>query len=363
MMKKYIQLALFTSALFMGGAQAGNPSRSGGAGGTQMLLNPFGRSAGMMGANTASLRGVESMHFNVGGLAYVESTELMLNRVVYLQGTDVFMNNLSFAQNLGSGNVIGISFTNMQLGDILIRTESQPDGNLGTFTPQILNIGFAYAKQFSNSITAGAVVRLVSEGIADVSTTGVGFDFGVQYQTALNSKNKIKKEDFRFGIGVRNIGPDMNYAGSGLSFRAINPQTSADRRAYLGAEKFNLPALVHIGVGYDIRLDKNPDTYFHRLTPSGNFNYNAFSANMISVGGEYAFKETFMIRGGYGYQEDIVNDNFRTMYYGYSGGLSVNLPVSDNGTKLGIDYSYAPTRVFNGVHNISLRLTLGSKKS
>jgi hypothetical protein len=361
-MIKTIQKSLLGLALISSVAWAGNPDRAGGAGGANTLLNPYARSASMMGANSAYLRGVEAMHFNVGGLAYVKGTELMANRVSYLQGTDIFLNNFSLGQQLGDGHVFGLTFTSLQLGDILIRTEQQPDGTLGTFTPQVINIGFAYAKEFSNSITAGFVTRLVSEGVADARATGIAFDFGVQYQTALNAKNKLKKEDFRFGIGVRNIGPDMQYGGSGLSFRSINPQTGADRRAQYITERFNHPALMNIGVSYDMRLDKNPDTYFHRLTANGNFNYNAFSSNVVSVGGEYAYKETFMLRAGYGYQENIINSDYRTQYYGMCGGVGMVLPVSKNGLKMAIDYSYAPTRVFNGVHNLSLRLIIPSKE-
>jgi hypothetical protein len=362
-MKKYIQLSLITVGLLNGLVFAGNPDRSGGAGANQTLISPYARPASMMGANMASLRGVEAMHFNVGGLAYLASTEISANRVVYLQGTDIFLNNISLGQNLGGGNVIGISLTSMQLGDIKIRTEAQPNGDIGTFTPQVINLGFAYAKQFSNSITAGALVRLISEGVQDAKATGIGFEFGVQYQTALNSKDKLKKEDFRFGIGVRNIGSDMKYSGSGLSFRSVNPQTDADRKAYYDAEKFNLPALMHIGLSYDIRLDKKgSETYYNKLTLSGNFNYNAFSGNITSLGAEYAYKETFMVRGGVGLQKDIFNDAFRSSYLGYAGGFGMLLPLTKDGLKLGIDYSYAPTRVFNGVHTIGLRMLFGNKK-
>lgn len=361
-MKKYITIAIISVCSIMAG-QAGNPDRAGGAGATQLLINPFGRSGGVMGANSASLRGVEAMQFNVGGLAYVQKTEIALNQVVYLQGSGVFVNNFSLGQALGNDNVIGLSLTRMDFGNIPVTSETQPDGTLGTYTPQVLNLGFAYAKKFSNSITGGVLIRYITEGLANVRATGVAIDAGVDYQTSLNPKNKIKKEDFRFGISVRNIGPDMGYSGSGLSFRSINPITEADRRAVYATQNFNLPALVHIGVAYDIRLDKMPDIYNHRLTPMGNFNYNAFSNNVTSVGVEYGYKETIMVRGGYAYQANNNETEFRTQYTGPSAGATIQMPVSKKGTMLALDFSYAPTRVFNGIYNISLRFALGNKKS
>ena len=70
-----------------------------------------------------------------------------------------------------------------------------------------------------------------------------------------------------------------------------------------------------------------------------------------------------MLRAGYGWQENITSDDFRTQYWGTTAGLTIQLPISENGTRLALDYAYAPTRVFSGIHNLSLRLLIGSKKS
>ena len=350
-MRKYIlQLMSITTLFASVRVMAGNPDRAGGAGGTQLLINPYTRSAGMMGASTASSRGVEAFQFNIAGLAYTNKT------------------NISLDQSLGSGSVLGLAINQFDFGSIPITSVSQPDGTLGTYSPQVLNISLAYAKKFSNSITGGLNLRVISEGLTNVTANGVAIDAGVQYQTTLNGKDAkkkaIKKEDFRFGISMRNIGPNMQYSGSGLSFRSINPATGADRRAYMGSESFNLPALVHIGASYDMRLDnKSTETYYHRLTTHGNFNYNAFSSNVTTIGLEYAFKETFMVRGGYGFQENGTSTtDYRSQYYGVAVGAGVALPISKSGTRMNIDYSYAPTRVFNGIHNITLAVVIDSKK-
>jgi hypothetical protein len=364
-MKKYL-LQVAGVALCAGALQAGNPDRAGGAGATQLLINPYSRSAGMGGANTASVRGVEALHFNVAGLAYNETTELVFARVNYLQGTNTNINTLSFAQAVGSGgNVIGLTITKWDLGNIPITTVEQPEGSLATYSPQFLNIGLAYAKKFSNSITGGIVIRYVAEGITNLTAQGIACDAGVQYQTALNPKNKIKKEDFRFGISVRNIGPDMIYTGNGLSVKStVDVASGAQRTTQMGSKLMNLPSLVHIGASYDLRLDKNADNYFHRITPSANFNYNAFFSNIVGVGVEYAFRESFMVRGGYNWMEgNTSSDAYRSQYIGVTGGCTVQVPITKSGTMVGIDYAYAPTRIFNGIHNVGIRLVLGNKKS
>jgi hypothetical protein len=375
-MKRYIikfgvlSLLLSSSTVF-----AGNPDRSGGAGATQLTVNPYARSSGYGGTNTASVRGIESFNLNIAGLAYTEKTEVVFSRMSYLQGAGVNINNFGFAQALGEngdGGVLGLGFASWDFGTIPITTYDNPDGNLPTFSPQVLNIGASYSKKFSNSITGGFLLRLISEGIQDVKATGVAFDFGVQYQTALNPKkagHKIKNEDFRLGISMRNIGADLRYTGDGLSFRSINSQTGADRKAYFAADKFNLPTLVNIGLAYDLRLDKNENTYFHRLTPTFNFNYNAFQSNVYGFGAEYAYKETAMLRVAYNYigdeqpfQKNQIDPLYKSPIYGFWAGATFQVPISKSGTAMAIDYSYAPTRIFNGMHTLGLRLTIGGKK-
>jgi hypothetical protein len=370
-MNNKIKIGLVVTLLSGYTAFAGNPDRAGGAGATQLVVNPYARSSGLGGIGTANVRGVESFYLNIGGLAYTTGTEVAFSRMNYFAGTGVSINNLGIAQALGeegSGGVMGLGITSWDFGDIPITSFDNPDGTLPSYKPQLLNLNASYSKQFSNSITGGALLRIVSEGTADVRAAGVAMDFGVQYQTSFNAKmKKIKKEDFRLGISVRNIGPDLTYTGAGLSFRAINTSTGADRRALFDADYFNLPALVNIGLAYDMRLDQNDNTYYHRLTANGNFQYNAFQSNVLGLGAEYAYKEMFMLRGAYLIQEansfkhNPSNPNNLASDYGFWGGLTLQMPISKKGTAFALDYSYAPTRIFNGMHTVGIRLTLSGK--
>lgn len=365
-MKKYILQILVAIFGILATATAGNPDRAGGAGATQLLVNPYVRGVGLAGSNTASARGLESYYLNIGGLAYVKKTEIQASQTRYLVGTDIYLNNFGMAQALGengSGGVLGLAFTFWDMGSIPITTTEAPDNTLGTYTTQILNLGLAYSKTFSNSITGGLMIRFVSEGTSNVNASGITLDAGVQYQTALNPTKKIKKQDFRFGIAVRNLGPDFAYQGNGLSTNTTVTATGASRKTLFGSQPFNMPALANIGVAYDFRLDKGQETYDHRLTVSGNFNYNAFSSNIISFGAEYGLKNMFMIRTGYAHQEgNFSDDAYKSPSYGISAGAGFNLPISDAGTALSIDYAYQPTVIFNGIHSIGFKLTLGSKE-
>ena len=49
--------------------------RSGSAGASELLINPYGRSSGWGAANVAGVSGLEGQYSNVAGLASIEQTE------------------------------------------------------------------------------------------------------------------------------------------------------------------------------------------------------------------------------------------------------------------------------------------------
>jgi hypothetical protein len=362
MIRKTVIAALFTGMTSF--AMAGNPDRAGQAGANELLINPWARSSGLGGANTASVKGLESFHLNVAGLGFAENTELAFTRTNYLKGTDIHISNFGFAQRLGEGSVIGISVFSMDFGDIKITTVEQPDGTLGTFSPQFLNVGLGYAKKFSNNIYGGVLVRIISEAITDVKAQGIALDAGVQYQASVNPNRmeKIKGKDLHFGVSIRNIGPDMKFGGSGLSVSTVNPTSGITSTTETRAAYFNLPSLVNIGLGYDFRLDSDSASYKHRLTASFNFVSNTFQNNNYVTGVEYAFKEMVMIRGGFIFERDLFSKELRkTAFTGLNAGFGVQIPITKTGTKFGIDYSYRATDPFDGVHTFGARIILGAK--
>ena len=98
-MKKYSKIVapLVLIGLFLAptnNALAGNPDRSGQAGATELLINPWARSSGWAGSNVAGARGLEAMFLNVAGTAFTKKTELMFARTNWLKGTDINPNAL-----------------------------------------------------------------------------------------------------------------------------------------------------------------------------------------------------------------------------------------------------------------------------
>ncbi len=328
-------------------ATAGNRDRVGQAGATELLINPWARSSGWMGVNTAGVHGVEAMRFNPGGLAFVKKTDFVLSRTQWLRGSDIDISAAGIAAKVGDSGVLGLNIVAFSMGEIPITTEDQPDfGTGGTFEPQFLQIGIGYAKSFSESIHGGIVVRLISESIADVSASGFAFDTGIQYVTG-------PKDNARFGISLRNIGPTMKFAGDGLDV-AFETIVGSGITGQQRSEEFEIPSLLNIGGAYDFYLGER-----NRLTIAGNFTSNSFRSDFFGAGLEFAFREMFMIRGGVNYEEGLFDDiNQASALSGFSGGFSLEVPLKAGGPNFGVDYSYRTTENFEGTHSLGVRIVL-----
>lgn len=364
MKNSYTKAALMVFAMgFSIAGFAGNKDRSGQAGATQLLINPWGQSTGVFGMNTAQVKGIDALKTNIAGLAHVNKTEVGFAHQMYLSGSGIGINNLGFAQSLGNMGVIGANIMSMSFGDIPITDQNNPEGGIGTYTPQFYNVMVGYAKSFSQNITAGVGATVVSEQIPDAKATGTVFEAGIQYVTGT-------RDNFHFGITLRNIGTGMRYSGAGF---AINSEAPADEsytiNRQIPSEQFEMPTYLNLGLAYDFYLDEgtvNPEDAQstestdpkHRLTAMANFTSNSFNNDYLGLAAEYAFKETVMLRAGYRYESKINDKVLSTTFFtGLSAGATVQFKIGETGPQMALDYSYRTTRQpNNGVHAITLRI-------
>ena len=332
------------------GLQAGNPDRQGEAGAYELLMNPWARSAGLHTISTSHVRGVEALQINVAGLSRINKTEVSASHSIYLQGTDITMNAFGLAQRLGKNGVLGFSLTSLDFGDLEVTTTNQPEGTGATFSPQFFNLGIGYSHMFENKVSVGITFRGISESIADVSAFGLAIDAGIQYVTG-------ERDNFRFGISLRNVGSRMQFGGEGLAQQRPTPGNGSYQLTYeQRAAGFELPSMLNIGMGYDFYpADKQ------RLSVMANFTSNSFSQDQVGAGAEYSLNDLFMVRGAYQYEfGSSTNPETAPLYTGPSAGATLALPTKkgEEGSRLSIDYAYRVTKVWNGTHNIGVRLSL-----
>ncbi len=333
---------------------AGNEDRAGQAGATQLLVNPWARSSGWAGANSAGARGLEAMYLNVAGIAFTQRTEILFAHTNWLSGTDISINSFGLTQRMGETSVIGLSIMSVDLGDIPITTTDLPEGGIGTFSPQFMNLNLSYARAFSDNIYGGMNFKVISESIANVVAKGAAIDAGIQYQTG--EMNRVK-----FGISLKNVGPRMQYHGDGLSFSSTVLATGASLTAEQRSAQFELPSLVNIGGSYDFYFSKDSVAIKnHKLTLAGNFTSNSFNKDQYKLGLEYSLKGYIMVRAGYELEKGLFKDEERTtVFTGPSAGFTVEMPFgTSKKSSFGLDYSYRATSSFNGTHSLGARITL-----
>lgn len=347
---KYFAAILLTGLLIIpfNELSAGNKDRTGQAGASELLINPWARSSGWGGVNVSGVKGLEGLFTNVAGTAHTTGTELIFSHTQWLKGSDIDINTFGLTQKVGNGGVIGLGIMSMNFGDIPIRTEELPEGGIGNFTPSYMNINISYAKAFSNSIYGGINIKIVSEVISDVSAQGIAIDAGIQYVTG-------PRDNARFGITLRNVGPTMRFNGDGLSFRSLLPGQESYFTLEQRSADFELPTQLAMGASYDFLFAD-----IHRLTIAGNFISNSFTKDQFIFGAEYELKSYLMLRGGYTYEEGITSDTDRTSAFtGPSAGFTVAVPLNkEKGSSIAIDYSYRATDPFSGTHSIGARISL-----
>lgn len=354
---KKIISALCATLVLAGSTFAGNADRAGQAGASELLINPWARSSGMAGANTASVKGLEGSFLNIAGIAFTRKTELIFSHTDWLSGTDISINSFGFTQRVGETGALGLSVMSMNFGNIPITTVDQPDGGIGTFSPSFVNMGLSYAKGFSDNIYGGMTVRMISEAISDVSARGVALDAGIQYVTG-------PFDNIHFGVSLKNVGPRMRFNGDGLSFRtplpANNPSGTKTFTVENRSANFELPSLVNIGASYDLYFSKDSVSMKnHRVTIAGNFTSNSFSKDQFMFGLEYGFKSFLMVRGGYLFEKGITSTDERTTAFtGPTAGITIEIPFNKSKSTFGFDYSYRHTDPFMGVHSIGARINL-----
>ena len=343
---------------------AGNGDRAGSAGSTDLLINPWARSSGWNGANTAFARGLEAQFLNVAGMSFTKKTELIFAHTMWLAGTGINIESFGFSQNLGAKRgVLGLSVMSLNSGKITETTVNQPEGTGNTYQVSNLNIAASYARAFSRKISGGFTVRIITQGLSNVNATGFAIDAGIMYKTKIG-KRKIEgledDDNLFFGITLKNIGPRMKANGDALSTQFTSPIYGSQVTVEQRSAEYEMPALMNIGIGYTYRFNKS-----HNLDFAFNFTSQSFTYDQWTVGVQYNWKNMLMVRGGYVFEEGIFGNRdgatptMLNAFTGPSGGITFEAPFKKGGnTKIGFDYSFRATYNFGGVHTFGARFTI-----
>ncbi len=167
------------------------------------------------------------------------------------------MQYVAGGMKIGNLGVLGVTLRNLNFGDpIPVTTEYYPEGTGETFSPTYLIGTISYAKAMTDKVRFGTTVKLISEKIDRVSSTGYAFDFGLQYIAG--------KSGLSFGIALKNLGPSMRFDGPGLDRNFTEGGISTVRRVNL--QDFDLPTTLDIGLATRLLLPRTIISVFQLLS-------------------------------------------------------------------------------------------------
>jgi hypothetical protein len=262
----------------------------------------------------------------------------------------IALSSAGIAQRISESSVIAISIQSMNFGDIPITTVANPEGNIGFFSPRSNIFSLGYARAFSSSISAGINLKIISESISNLSTSGVALDAGIRYVTGENEKIK-------FAISLKNIGPVMHYKGDGLAQQVSYISNESIASLEERSATFELPSLLSVGGSYDIILDPK-----NKLNIALGFTANSFMKDQYRIGFDYGMtnnKYAFNIRAGYCYEKDIRDEvNASNALVGPSFGFSIDALVGKNKNALGLEYCTRLAGIFGLIHTFGLTISL-----
>lgn len=353
-MKRIHQLVKYTviagAVMSCSGVFAGNEDRAGSAGGSQLLINPWGRSSALGDAGVSHVNGLEATFTNIAGLAFTDKTQIKFDRTNWLGKAGIGLNSAGIAQRISESDVIAVSVQSFNFGDIQITTVDLPEGGIGNFTPRfnIFNIG--YARSFSSSIYGGINVKVLTESISNLKANGLAIDAGIRYVTG-------EQDQVKFGIALKNVGPVMRYKGDGLSTEVNylndgNIATLEQRSA-----TYELPSLLSIGGSYDFIFSENS-----KLIASAAFTANSFQYDQYRVGADYGIttdKAAFNVRAGYVIERNMFDvENRSNALRGFTAGFSADALVGKNKSALGVQYAMRMAGSFGIVHTFGVTISL-----
>ncbi len=346
MKTKLIAAALVLSVvLIMVPQMVAQNKRIGTAAATELLIPIGARDLAMGGSTISNSTGLESIYWNPAGLGRLRtSAEAMFSSLTWLADVDVAYG--AVGAQFGSFGTVALSVKSIGFGDIPLTTDDDPENRSGrVFSPTYVTIGMSYGRALTDAISVGGTLKLVSEQIDRVNASGFALDFGVQYN-GLAGINGLQ-----IGVAVKNIGPQMQFEGSGLLRDASSSEGLRPEQKYSTiAAAFELPSTVEIGLSYMSTLSNNLN-----YTVGGSFANNNLYVDEFRVGGEISYgleSLTLFGRAGTNFvpqasllgsdsdadeNENIFGPSFGLGFRYVSGGIDVT-----------VDYAYRTVEFFDG---------------
>lgn len=285
-----------------------------------LKFNVGPRAIGMGGAYTSVANDILSTYWNPSGTAEINSNEAFFNHTdMYL---DIKHDYAAFATNLSGFGTLGAFVSVLSMGEMMVRTTSQPEGTGEYFDAGALVIGLNYSRFLTENFAIGFNAKYINESIWHMNATGFAIDVGTLYKIQVLNELRIAASISNFGTKMQLSGRDVTRTvpsgGGGKDLVPVNFEL----------DSFDLPLLFRFGISSDIMKTEE-----NRLTISFDAVHPNDHSEYINSGVEYSWEEIIFVRAGYNSLFEINSEKGLTL------GFGVNYSLMDF-VKLKLDYAY-----------------------
>lgn len=306
-------------------------SRTGTAGMQFLKIGPDARAMGMGEAVSAVADDASALYWNPAGAARNAKVELgsgTLQHRMHLAGTSYSFTSAWFRS--GAYSRLGVHVSSLNMGNMMETTEFQPEGTGRTFGIINRTIGISWARKLTDNFCFGVTAKWATEGFAGIATQNILFDLGLRYDVDLMHT--------RFAVTLSNYGINVKPNGT------VSMLTFSGPKDVTSFEAISVPAIFRIGAAFDpIHKDRN------RLTVATQLNHYTDNNETLSMGGEYAWNETVMLRSGYEFGTD----------FGSFPSVGVGIALKRKFGRLRFDYGIQPRKTIGVQQQFGVVITLG----
>ena len=207
----YIVILILWPLLIFG--QGINVSNTGTVAAPFLTVSLDPRGTAMGGASTAYSGGIRCAIWNPAALAQKKHS-FFIAHSQWLAGITLDQAGLNFS--LGNMGNLAAYLTNLNYGEMKVRTVGKPQGTGEHFDAADFSIAVYYARNLTNRLKLGAGVKYIYQRIWHSTANSVAFDIGTLFHSPI--------WHIDFGVNISNFGPDMRMSGRDTRvFHDIDP--------------------------------------------------------------------------------------------------------------------------------------------
>jgi hypothetical protein len=313
-------------------------SKTGTTIGEFLTIEPSARIAGMGNAGVSMHDETQTAYYNPGAIGHFDAYGVQFTHSLWL--ASIAYDYVGVSIPLKEWGNLYLSGTALNSGEIDVRTVDQPLGTGEQYSANDVALGLGYGRKISDRFSVGVELKYIQETIWHSSLNAFAMNVGTIYE--------ISPDGLRIGASISNFGTEGQFSGKDLRITYDpNPSMNGSNTALPGevyTDTYSLPVLFRVGVSYPVRIDNN-----NQLIVAANAFHPNENTESVSLGGEWAFMRTFMIRAGY---QNLFQQDSET---GLT--LGTGLVVDMGGSDLHLDYGWAYYGRLQSVQLFTLGIT------